>query len=275
MRKLVLTLILFLFMGSLSSLSPEASAATSQYKIPEAGLLRGVTATEHGSVYSGSSTNGLISSGDYDYLSDTLTQSWEFTKLKVIDGYFLVNNANSGDMKIIQMDLYNEKGEVIATLDSTNNAYTSTKYDVSSYVDITPVYGVKKVKVHTTKAGTYQLMELDLRGSDDTSTQPDPGTTTPDPGTTTPDPGSSTETGDRALLTVTLINGIEKEYDLSISEVTSFLNWFDGRDTGVGPLKFGINKGTNNKGPFKKRIEYLIFDRILTFEVNEYSLKNN
>ncbi|WP_419890718.1 hypothetical protein [Paenibacillus xylanexedens] len=269
MKKLVLVLILFLFVGSLTILSPDASAATSQYKIPEAGLLRGVTATEHGAVYGGSSTNGIIASGDYDYLSETLTQSWEFSTPKVIDGYFLVNNVNSGDMKIIQMDLFNAKGDLITTLDSTNNASTPTKYDVSSYVNIDPVYGVKKVKVHTTKAGTYMLMELDLRGSDDTSTQPDPGT---DPGTTPPDPGLPTENGERALLTVTLVNGVEKEYDLSMSEVNSFLNWFDGRDTGIGPLKFGINKGINNKGPFKKRIEYLIFDKILTFEVNEYSL---
>lgn len=34
-----------------------------------------------------------------------------------------------------------------------------------------------------------------------------------------------------------------------------------------------IDKGTNNKGPFNSRKDYVIFDKVLTFEVNEYTSK--
>ncbi|WP_235439714.1 fibronectin type III domain-containing protein [Paenibacillus sp. DMB20] len=78
-------------------------------------------------------------------------------------------------------------------------------------------------------------------------------------------------TGNRAILVVTLIDGIEKEYDLPMSEVNAFINWYDSKDAGTGPSKYAINKHSNNKGPFSKRTDFVLFDKILTFEVNEYS----
>ncbi|OKP92273.1 hypothetical protein A3842_02555 [Paenibacillus sp. P3E] len=91
-------------------------------------------------------------------------------------------------------------------------------------------------------------------------------------GNTDPDPGPE-PTGSRAILTITLTTGIEKEYDLSIEEVNAFLKWYDAKDAGTGPAKFAIDKHSNNKGPFAKRTEYVIFDKILTFEVSEYTAK--
>ncbi len=96
-------------------------------------------------------------------------------------------------------------------------------------------------------------------------------TTTPTPtptATPTPTPG----TGDRAILTITLVNGTDKEYDLPMSEVEAFLNWYDQCDSGRGPGSYAIDKHDNNKGPFKNRKDYVIFDKILTFEVNEYEV---
>ncbi|UHA74834.1 fibronectin type III domain-containing protein [Paenibacillus sp. 481] len=84
------------------------------------------------------------------------------------------------------------------------------------------------------------------------------------------EPEKPEPTGNRALVEITLINGTVKEYDLSMKEVEAFLKWFDTKDAGQGPSKFAINKGTNNKGPFSSRVDYVIFDRILTFEINEY-----
>ncbi|OME07840.1 hypothetical protein BSK64_06165 [Paenibacillus odorifer] len=75
----------------------------------------------------------------------------------------------------------------------------------------------------------------------------------------------------RAILTVKLITDLEKEFDLSMEEINSFLEWYDARDAGTGPSKFAINKDNNNKGPFSKRTEFVIFDKILTFCVDEYS----
>jgi hypothetical protein len=84
-----------------------------------------------------------------------------------------------------------------------------------------------------------------------------------------PDPEPS---GDRAILTIYLTNGTEKEYDLSQAKVAAFIDWYDSKDAGVGPAKYAFNK-TWNKGPFSKRTEYVIFDKILTFNIDEYSAK--
>ncbi|MNN40370.1 hypothetical protein D3C81_1544420 [compost metagenome] len=68
--------------------------------------------------------------------------------------------------------------------------------------------------------------------------------------------------------------GLEKEFDLPMSEVEAFMSWYDAKENGTGPAKYGINKHNNNKGPFSKRTDYVIFKNILSFEVSEYSATN-
>ena len=80
-------------------------------------------------------------------------------------------------------------------------------------------------------------------------------------------------TGERALLTVTMVTGLEKEFDLSIEEVNAFITWYENKQAGSGTASYAINKHNNNKGPFSARKDYVIFDKILTFEVNEYKTK--
>ncbi|PZT52008.1 hypothetical protein [Paenibacillus silvae] len=92
-----------------------------------------------------------------------------------------------------------------------------------------------------------------------------------EPETPEPTPEPEQPSGDRAILVVTMTTGLEKEYDLPMSDINAFLNWYDARDAGSGPAKFPINKYSNNKGPFTKRTDYMIFDKILTFEVSEYT----
>ncbi len=55
--------------------------------------------------------------------------------------------------------------------------------------------------------------------------------------------------------------------------MNSFHNWYDAKDAGSGPAKYAFKK-TWNKGPFKTRTEYVIFDKILTFDVDEYEVTN-
>ncbi|MDF1586488.1 hypothetical protein PZ740_08835, partial [Rhodospirillales bacterium YIM 152171] len=65
-------------------------------------------------------------------------------------------------------------------------------------------------------------------------------------------PGTDPEpepNGSRAILTVTMNTGLEKEFDLSMEEVNAFINWYDTKESGSGPAKFAINKHGNNKGP--------------------------
>lgn len=80
-------------------------------------------------------------------------------------------------------------------------------------------------------------------------------------------------TGDRAILVVTMTTGLEKEFDLSMTEVNAFIDWYEAKSNGIGSAKFAIDKHGNNKGPFSSRKDYVIFDKILTFEVNEYTTK--
>ncbi len=73
----------------------------------------------------------------------------------------------------------------------------------------------------------------------------------------------------RALLVVTMENGIEKEYDLTIGEVQNFISWYEGNSSESGTALYTITKDYNH-GPFLSRKDYLVFDKIVMFEVNEY-----
>ncbi|MNI97240.1 hypothetical protein D3C73_1558500 [compost metagenome] len=55
-----------------------------------------------------------------------------------------------------------------------------------------------------------------------------------------------------------------------MTEVNAFIDWYDQKDAGVGPSKYAFIK-TWNKGPFTKRTEYVVFDKILNFNVDEYA----
>lgn len=118
------------------------------------------------------------------------------------------------------------------------------------------------------------LGELEMFNTN-TATPTTTPTTTPIPtptATPTAAPTATSEipSGDRAILIVTLTTGFDKEFDLSMSEINAFLNWYD---SAAGVARYGIDKHENNKGPFSKRTEYVIHDKILTFEVSEYSTK--
>lgn len=76
----------------------------------------------------------------------------------------------------------------------------------------------------------------------------------------------------RAILNVTLTNGTIKEYDLSMAEINDFITWYNGRAEGKGNITYCINKNANIK-PFNSRKDYLVFDKIYSFEVNEYENK--
>ncbi len=74
----------------------------------------------------------------------------------------------------------------------------------------------------------------------------------------------------RALLDITLSNGLQKEYDLSMTEVNTFIDWYNDRAGGAGLAIYPIEK-TDNHGPFTSRKDYIVFDKIEMFEVNEYT----
>ncbi|WP_051289877.1 hypothetical protein [Paenibacillus massiliensis] len=103
-----------------------------------------------------------------------------------------------------------------------------------------------------------------------------PGTEQPgteQPGTEQPgteQPGTEQPSGNRAIMVVTMTTGLEKEFDLSMKEVNNFISWYEARQAGSGKASYAIDKHDNNKGPFSSRKDYILYDRVLTFEVSEY-----
>ncbi|ATP94821.1 hypothetical protein CSE15_13000 [Bacillus altitudinis] len=96
-----------------------------------------------------------------------------------------------------------------------------------------------------------------------------PGDKDPEPTTPPKDDNATDEDGD-ALLIITMVNGLQKEYDLSMKEVNAFLSWYKKRDAGEGPGFYEIDEHDNNKGPFESKKDYVVFNNILMFEVNKY-----
>ncbi|MFD2334379.1 SPRY domain-containing protein [Cohnella sp. GCM10020058] len=78
-------------------------------------------------------------------------------------------------------------------------------------------------------------------------------------------PTASVSSG-RALLTIHLVGGGEKEYDLSAVELDSFLDW---TDSATQSSRYKFVKTWNN-GPFKARAEYIVYGKIVNFDVDEY-----
>ncbi|MDI4647387.1 fibronectin type III domain-containing protein [Cohnella hashimotonis] len=70
----------------------------------------------------------------------------------------------------------------------------------------------------------------------------------------------------RALLTIHLVGGTEKEYDLSAAELEYFLDW---TDSATQSSRYKFVK-TWSKGPFKARAEYIVYGKIVNFDVDEY-----
>ncbi|MED1783132.1 discoidin domain-containing protein [Brevibacillus fortis] len=90
----------------------------------------------------------------------------------------------------------------------------------------------------------------------------------PDPD---PDPDPKPQpSGDNALLVIKMISGLEKEFELTASEVQNFIDWYNDRADGRGKETYMFDKDFN-KGPFTARKDYIAFSKIQSFEVMEYT----
>lgn len=74
---------------------------------------------------------------------------------------------------------------------------------------------------------------------------------------------------ERAILRLTTTAKNIHEYDLSISEIDQFINWIDGRELKQGKpyYKFKLNVTTGN---ISSRTEYIMYDQIVSFTIDEY-----
>lgn len=192
------------------------------------------------------------------------TTAWlryDFLKPEVIEQYVIYPQTTATD-----------RAPKDWTFEGSNDGITwnvlDTQSNITGWVDSTPkkftfsnsnLYKDYRINITGNNGSQYlALSELEMMSKASSST--------PNPGTEEPTPN-----GDRAILVVTMTTGLEKEFDLSMKEVNDFIAWYEGKQAGSGSASYAINKHDNNKGPFSSRKDYMLYDRILMFEVSEYS----
>lgn len=136
------------------------------------------------------------------------------------------------------------------------------------------------IKRSTTASGPYSTVESNVYGSPYTDTTVTNGTTyyyvvtalNTSGESVISNEASATPMGSkRVILTTNMTNGDTFEYNLSQTELTTFLAWFDAKAAGTGPAKYTfVNQ--HLKGSFLTRKNSLIFDKILKFNYDEYSV---
>ncbi|MCE5170845.1 hypothetical protein LQV63_16195 [Paenibacillus profundus] len=182
---------------------------------------------------------------NYEFAEPTEINAFQVKADISLDPYF--------DLAALSLEFLDNNNTIIRTISFPNF------YGQKIYLD-SPLPEVKKVIL---KSGTYlantPVREFNVFGSEVPPEKPE-----------NPDP---TPKGERAILVVTMSTGLEKEFDLSMEEVNAFITWYENKQSGTGTASYAINKHNNNKGPFSSRKDYVIFDKILTFEVSEYSIK--
>ncbi|WP_244444741.1 hypothetical protein [Paenibacillus camerounensis] len=200
---------------------------------------------------------------------------YNFPKAVTINAYKMhITNYDNGP---VYLAYWNSSGTLVSRIPLQPNAGTDQIYFFPEAIT-----GVTRISVYQTSTITYKLAEMNVYNilSEPTSAptaEPTPEiTATPEPTvepTPTPLPSPTPEipAGNRAILVVTMNTGLEKEFDLSMQEVNAFIAWYENKQAGSGTASYAIDKHDNNKGPFTSRKDYVIFDKILTFSVDEYS----
>lgn len=244
--KLILSsLALLLIVALFSSLIPTPST----YAYP-GGLLDGKTGFTGSTMWSSTTAITSLTDDNVNTNVKTTSNQWYWFDLgssKDISGYSLLG----GTVNIVFYDMDKDQIGSPIEMQLSNGEQLSKSFKSVRFIALQAINTGDTIK-------EFDVFEQLLT--------PEP-TTIPSP-SSTPAPTPVIPIGDRAILTIELTTGVEKEYDLPMGDVNAFLNWYD---TANGSSRYGINKHNNNKGPFSKRTEYVIHDKILTFEVSEYT----
>ncbi|WP_369878757.1 Kelch repeat-containing protein [Bacillus sp. JNUCC-21] len=222
----------------------------------------------------GSDQNLIPPKTTYDviYEYNQSTDSWlekqnlitgvAFAASTVLNGeVYIIGGATSNKEVSAKVQVYNPKDNTISECKEIKNARMAAGAATIGQ-DLYIIGGQSKYDpITNAKLGVLDSVEMFS-----TNAQTDGNTDTSDKPTS-----DQHSEGDRAILTITMTTGLEKEFDLSMEEVNDFINWYDQKDSGTGPSRYEIDKHNNNIGPFENRKDHVIFKNILTFEVNEYS----
>lgn len=153
-----------------------------------------------------------------------------------------------------------QTGQLMATITpdaSTNKAVTWKSSDDSiATVDQTG-------KVTAVKEGTATITATTQDGSNLSASC----VVTVKPKDTT----SPTDNNGNAILTITMTNGNVKSYTVPMTKVNDFISWYNNRSSGSNGSLYYVFDKTESNQPFVKKSEYVVFDKISSFEVDEYS----
>lgn len=75
-------------------------------------------------------------------------------------------------------------------------------------------------------------------------------------------------TGNKALLVITMVTGERKEYEMTTDEINDFIAWYNSK--AASNPTYVIEKDYN-KALFTARKDYIAYEQISNFEVNEYN----
>ncbi|WP_406620718.1 Kelch repeat-containing protein [Bacillus atrophaeus] len=208
------------------------------------------------------------------YVYDPVNDSW--TKKKGFTGGYHSALVYKGKILmtggVSRIKVYDPKSESVTAV--TNPKAPNRMAHSSAIIDDT-LYVIGGMEETSSFDGVYakskfkSVMSISLKDLNIPSDAEEPSGDS-DKGSTTPsEDNSAVEDGD-ALLVVTMVNGLQKEYQLSMKEVNGFLKWYKQRDAGDGPGFYEIDEHDNNKGPFESKKDYVVFKNILMYEVNKY-----
>ena len=76
--------------------------------------------------------------------------------------------------------------------------------------------------------------------------------------------------GNKASLVLTMTNGNIKLYDVTATELLDFIVWYDASSKGTANAYY-IMKIKNPVAPYISKKVYIAYDKISSFEVNEYN----
>ena len=131
------------------------------------------------------------------------------------------------------------------------------------YETITTTSAITYTDIDVTNGTTYYYVVTAIVNNIESDNSNEASATPTAP--TDPEPS-----GNSAILEITMVTDEIKEYDLTATELQSFLFWYDGRSNGVDKAYYTIPKKNNIK-PFLSRKDYIAYDKISSFEVKEYT----
>ncbi|MGD1838545.1 MAG: Kelch repeat-containing protein [Nitrososphaeraceae archaeon] len=268
--------------GTVEEYDPVSDKWSTKTNMPTA-RCAGASAVLNDNIYFVGGYNGDTFSKVEKYNVDTDT--WTSEKSLLASKYYIGAAVLNG--RIYVLGGYN-RNKVLSTVEEsyylpdapTNLTATPDKQRIKlswNAVEGATSYIVKR----TTRSGeSYTILANDISGTNYLDTDVTVGTTyyyvvcakNDDEVSEYSNEASATPeepTNNRALLVITMQNGLEKEYDMSMNEINDFIEWYDIRTEGNGKAYYKIVKDYNI-GTFESRKDYIVYNKINCFEVLEY-----